>query len=727
MMKITIYFLLLAAMAGQILAQTNYNWPLQPFNEQHWINGTFCENRPDGTVDIDHFHDGVDIHLPQYGNVYAVVSGTVTAIGTAAQYGINAYVRVGRYAYVHVDAVPGLQVGDAVTAFQTVIGKTNSWNHIHFKDGYAGSEINGLRSDGGLSPFEDPYLPTIESVQFYVNATTIGFSGNRVSGKVDIVAKASDKTDTGPVGNNNGIYAIGYEVFDSTGTTSLLGPIRNFVFSNIPSNSYIRRVFFPGSDISNYYYTISNKPERDNYWDTSDWPKGKYKLLVTAEDTRFNVVERWVDVRVVDEDLQPPVAPQLLQLAGDNGGSWNLNWLPNDSSDVAGYEMYFSLDGVNFALNSFISGQIAAVDTAWSQSGFPNEMPLFIRLKAYDTAALTNTSGFSSTYGLRLSPAGPEVLIVDGYHREDGYNGSATHDIALHYGRMLDDHGIAFNTISSKLLERGNFDLEMYPIVLYFCGDETAADKTITETEQQLLSGYLEQGGRLFIAGSNIGADLSVTANTFYTNYLHAGFIADSSESYSITGVSGSIFEGGTFDLNPNGVNHDVIAPAGSAATLNWLNGSTAAVQYEGIFGSGSTAGKLVYFAFPLDLVSDLNQQKEILFNILSWFGNPLTVEPSEDAALPARMQLSANYPNPFNPVTRFSVALPQSAWLTVTVYNSAGELITRLYDGSMSAGSHNFTWNGTNDRGQPVGSGVYLLEVRSGAERKMRKMLLLH
>ena len=177
----------------------SYNWPCTPFDQQHNINGTFCENRPSGSIQRHHFHDGVDIDLAQGNSVYSVINGTVD-IGTAAQYGINAYVRVGRYAYVHVDAHPALDVGDPVTAFETVIGATNSWNHIHFKDGYPGGERNALRIDGGFSPFEDPYPPYIPYVQFYENSSKQLFSDNRVSGLVEIVARAYDKTDDGPIG-----------------------------------------------------------------------------------------------------------------------------------------------------------------------------------------------------------------------------------------------------------------------------------------------------------------------------------------------------------------------------------------------------------------------------------------------------------------------------------------------------------------------------------------------
>ena len=151
------------------LISQSYNWPCEPFNEQHWINGTFCECRSGTSGDIDHFHDGVDIHLPQGNPVYSVIDGTVTSIGTSSSYGYNSWVRVGRYCYVHVDPNPALTVGDNITAYQTILGWTNSSNHIHFKDGYPGNEINALRTNGGLEPFTDTYDTSVHYIHFYTD------------------------------------------------------------------------------------------------------------------------------------------------------------------------------------------------------------------------------------------------------------------------------------------------------------------------------------------------------------------------------------------------------------------------------------------------------------------------------------------------------------------------------------------------------------------------------
>ena len=67
-------------------------------------------------------------------------------------------------------------------------------------------------------------------MDFYINKSKAKFKNNRVFGKVDIVSKASDKSDTGPVGENNGIYKIGYQIFDASGAIPISEFVQNFVF-----------------------------------------------------------------------------------------------------------------------------------------------------------------------------------------------------------------------------------------------------------------------------------------------------------------------------------------------------------------------------------------------------------------------------------------------------------------------------------------------------------------
>jgi len=292
--RVGLWGILLTVVPG---AFAQYPWPLAPVNQQHRVTGTFCENRPSGSVLRHHFHDGTDIGSPQGTAVYAVADARVTTIGSVAQYGSNSYVRTERFAYVHINPNPALSVGDSVHAGVTVVGTINSQNHVHFKDGYPGSEINALRPTG-LSPFVDGYNPQVVTVEFFENGTTRRLSSTALTGRVDIVAQARDISGPTYSESNNGIYRIGYEIRTGDGSQVISGPGTSFQFDRKPSDSYITNVYAEGSDLSTYRYTITNQITRDGYWDTGQVPAGEYLVRVFAHDTQGRGDTVTVRVRV---------------------------------------------------------------------------------------------------------------------------------------------------------------------------------------------------------------------------------------------------------------------------------------------------------------------------------------------------------------------------------------------------------------------------------------------
>lgn len=93
---------------------------------------------------------------------------------------------------------------------------------------------------------------------------------------------------------------------------------------------------------------------------------------------------------------------------------------------------------------------------------------------------------------------------------------------------------------------------------------------------------------------------------------------------------------------------------------------------------------------------------------------------------LPMAYDLSQNYPNPFNPSTAFRVSLPVASHVTLDVFNLLGQRVTRLYDAPAPAGYLDIVWDGRDDHGRQVGSGVYFYRVLAGDFRQVRKMVLL-
>lgn len=95
--------------------------------------------------------------------------------------------------------------------------------------------------------------------------------------------------------------------------------------------------------------------------------------------------------------------------------------------------------------------------------------------------------------------------------------------------------------------------------------------------------------------------------------------------------------------------------------------------------------------------------------------------------SLPERFDLFQNYPNPFNPETAIKFQIPNSVRVTVKVYNILGQEIRTLADEAYSAGVYTVVWDGKDDLGRPVASGVYIYRIAAGDRFKAsRRMLLL-
>jgi hypothetical protein len=119
----------------------------------------------------------------------------------------------------------------------------------------------------------------------------------------------------------------------------------------------------------------------------------------------------------------------------------------------------------------------------------------------------------------------------------------------------------------------------------------------------------------------------------------------------------------------------------------------------------------------------------EITEESVLWFLGEIGPGPSAVAPGPvfARgLELFQNTPNPFNPVTTIRFAVPARTHVELTVYDFEGRLVRRLRDRSYELGSHLVEWDGRDDRGTHVSSGVYLYRLKTGHETRTRKMVLL-
>jgi len=94
---------------------------------------------------------------------------------------------------------------------------------------------------------------------------------------------------------------------------------------------------------------------------------------------------------------------------------------------------------------------------------------------------------------------------------------------------------------------------------------------------------------------------------------------------------------------------------------------------------------------------------------------------------LPTEFSVSQNFPNPFNPTTSVRVTAPVRSQIRITIYNLLGQRISTLYEGSIDAGIHWYTWNGKDEQKRTVTSGVYFCRFETdGLRPSIVRMILM-
>ena len=123
----------------------------------------------------------------------------------------------------------------------------------------------------------------------------------------------------------------------------------------------------------------------------------------------------------------------------------------------------------------------------------------------------------------------------------------------------------------------------------------------------------------------------------------------------------------------------------------------------------------------PTNFKEFLDVQNEIYKSIQN------LLDGKDDSELPETFEFTvSNYPNPFNPQTTISFTLPNDSNTSLVIYNIRGQRIRSLIDDLLNSGHHQIIWNGLDDNGRSVSSGVYFYSLQSGEFKTTQKMLLL-
>jgi hypothetical protein len=98
---------------------------------------------------------------------------------------------------------------------------------------------------------------------------------------------------------------------------------------------------------------------------------------------------------------------------------------------------------------------------------------------------------------------------------------------------------------------------------------------------------------------------------------------------------------------------------------------------------------------------------------------------PTDNVTLPTQFSLDQNFPNPFNPSTTIMYSLKDPGHVTLSIYNVLGQNVRTLVDEYQNAGSYTTIWDGSDDRGNGVASGMYFYRIKAGDFTEIKKMVM--
>jgi hypothetical protein len=267
------------------------------------------------------------------------------------------------------------------------------------------------------------------------------------------------------------------------------------------------------------------------------------------------------------------------------------------------------------------------------------------------------------------------------------------------------------------------------------------------------LSNLTQEGG-VYIGGDDVGSQLAAfqsaiigpngegtEAITFRTTWMtHTLTTGNARPTFGIspTGQStGLCFTTDTSFIIYGGCplinDFDVLTPTGTAVNeVTYGAGNTTSTNgalVSQTTNNGTVDVNVLFGGFSFIYIRDndpngILDRADFMHDAITWLGN------TPDAATPVAStkvnSLDQNYPNPFNPQTTIAFSVRDRGVVSLKVYNVAGELVRTLASEEFTAGAHTKVWDGRNDAGQPVSSGVYFYKLVSNNFTQTKKMVLL-
>ncbi len=329
--------------------------------------------------------------------------------------------------------------------------------------------------------------------------------------------------------------------------------------------------------------------------------------------------------------------------------------------------------------------------------------------------SLTSNPSVSASVPYSVTTNDVDILVVDA--ESENFETYVTSSLTNVYTGT-------YGVVSRSALHQPGVDLSNFDVIAWASGTTVPA---FYQSEVNALQTYLDNGGRLFITGQDIGSDIFETtgqsqfAQSFYNNYLHADYLNNAINSFLINGYAGDpITDGLSFVVpyNPAGMSLEGIAPYDADATpiFKYMAGPNI-----GAIKASTNNYRVVYMGIGFEQVPTSATRDTILARSLRWFDDLTGIEP--DNKIPLEFSLEQNYPNPFNPGTNIIYTLASQSEVSLKIYNNLGQEIRTLVN-NLTQGINNYSvyWDGKDNSGNLVTSGVYFYHILTHSDKLLSK-----
>lgn len=357
-----------------------------------------------------------------------------------------------------------------------------------------------------------------------------------------------------------------------------------------------------------------------------------------------------------------------------------------------------------------------------------------IRVHTDDAVALrtgafqvtSQATGRMSAINYRLFNGSPAILLVD----DDSYNADEVPIVnAINANGLLHEKWDIMNVYGGT--SPGYANMAGYDIVIWHTA--WRFNNLLTTADMDALMQFMHNGGNIFLTSQEFLDTMGGVPNTFITNYLGISTWQTDKAYEHLYGVaSDPIGDGLDLPLYfqyPSFKQGDHIVPGAAAVFMTAAGGWNAGVRHQ----MPDDGAKSVFLASAFNAISqsdpDPNNTTVLLGRILDWLWPQTPADADEIVSPLSSSRIAGIHPNPFNPRTEIVIHLTSRAAagpVGLEIYDPTGRRVASLFDGSLTAGTHRFTWDGASVAGKPADSGVYFARLRTADGERSQKLVLL-